>query len=58
MALAGEVEGLKPKAITESFTEPRTYIVDRTGNAVEVVSIDKLLIHSINIIDSLFTCDL
>jgi hypothetical protein len=41
LALAGEVEGLKPKAITESFTEPRTYIVDRTANAIEVVSIHK-----------------
>lgn len=37
ISLAGEVDGLKPRAITESFMEPRTFIVDRTADAIEVV---------------------
>jgi hypothetical protein len=35
--LAGEIEGMKPKAISESTTEPRMFIVNRDGNATEVV---------------------
>ena len=38
--LAGEVEGLKPVAITEKPLDPRLFIVSRSGDAVEVVSGD------------------
>mmetsp|Transcript_28071 Transcript_28071/g.47448 ORF Transcript_28071/g.47448 Transcript_28071/m.47448 type:complete len:1685 (+) Transcript_28071:109-5163(+) len=37
LQLAGEIEGMKPKAISESTTEPRLFIVNRDGNATEVV---------------------
>jgi hypothetical protein len=37
LSLAGEVEGLKPKAITEKTIEARVYVVNRSGNAIEVV---------------------
>lgn len=35
--LAGEVEGLKPKAITEKTVEAKVYIINRNGNAVQVI---------------------
>lgn len=37
LSLAGEVEGLKPKAITEKNIEARVYVINRNGNAIEVV---------------------
>lgn len=35
--LAGEVDGLKPKAITEKTIEAKVYIINRNGNAIQVV---------------------
>lgn len=40
--LAGEIEGMKPKAISESTTEPRMFVVNRDGNATEVVRNESL----------------
>lgn len=37
IVLAGEVEGLKPKAITEKTIESKIYIINRNGNAIQVV---------------------
>jgi len=43
VSLAGEVEGLKPKAITETSLEPRMYIVDRHANAIEVARVQDII---------------
>lgn len=39
VSLAGEVEGLKPRAITEKTIEAKVYVINRNGNAIQVVRI-------------------
>ena len=41
--LAGEVEGLKPEAVTDKPLEPRLFIVQRTADAKEIVSDDRII---------------
>ncbi len=36
--LSGEVEGLKPPAVSDNPMEPRVFIMNRQGEATEVVS--------------------
>eukprot|EP01038_Epipyxis_sp_PR26KG_P010744 gene10744-14429_t len=40
--LSGEVEGLKPPAVSDSPMEPRLFIVNRAGEATEVLSIKQV----------------
>jgi hypothetical protein len=42
LALAGEVEGLRMSAVSESPIEPRVFILSRTGTADEVVAPQEL----------------
>lgn len=42
VALAGEVEGLKPHAITEKTLEAKVYVINRNGNAIQVVGVVKI----------------
>lgn len=37
--LSGEVEGLKPPAVADSPMQPRLFVVNRSAEAVEVVSL-------------------
>ena len=41
--LSGEVAGLKPPAVTDSPMDPRVFIVNRAGDATEVVSFQHTL---------------
>ena len=38
VSLAGEVDGLKPEAVTDAPKEPRVFLVSRTADAQEVLS--------------------
>jgi len=41
--LAGEVEGLKPEAVTDKPLAPRLFIIKRTAEATEIISDDKVI---------------
>ena len=41
--LAGEVEGLKPEAVTDKPLQPRVFIISRTADAIEIVADETII---------------
>lgn len=45
LKLAGEVEGLRPQAVTDKPIEPKLFVVHRNGDAVEIVRVNSYAIE-------------